>query len=141
MDLPMSRQREVAREVEAAGMDSLWTSDQFGRDPIMICQAWAEATTTLDVGVGVLQMLTRSIPQVAKAAATVQEESDGRFKLGFGISTPGANRMHGVEQPPALSAARDAIAIFNAIFAGETTDYDGKVLSSHGFQLVMTPHP
>jgi 5,10-methylenetetrahydromethanopterin reductase len=140
-DVSMSRYREVARLTEEAGLASLWANDAFGRDPLLVCQAWAEATSELQIGVGVMQILTRSPTQVAKAAATLQELSAGRFLLGLGVSQPSAMRWHGLEMRPPLAAARDALAIIRSVSRGELTDYEGAVLASVGFRLGITPLP
>lgn len=140
-DVSIARQRQVARLCEEAGIASLWANDAFGRDPFLVCQAWAEETERLEVGIGVLQILTRSPVQVAKAAATLQEASAGRFRLGLGVSQRQAMRWHGVEIGPPLDTARDAIEIVRAVAAGAETDHRGAVLSSHGFRLGITPLP
>ena len=139
-DLPVGRQRAMARDVEAAGLASIWANDALGRDPFLLCQAWADETSTIQVGIGIVQMLTRTAVQYAKAAATLQELSGGRFLLGFGVSQPAAMRWHGIEIERPLAATRDMLALVAAITGGETTDHDG-VLRSHGFRLQMSPLP
>ena len=139
-DIPVDRQRAMARDVEAAGLASIWANDGLGRDPFLLCQAWADATSTLQVGVGIVQMLTRSVPQQAKAAATLQESSGGRFILGIGVSQPAAMRWHGLEIHKPLTATRDMLELMSVISRGGTTDHEG-VLSSHGFGLQISPLP
>jgi 5,10-methylenetetrahydromethanopterin reductase len=139
-DIPVDRQRGLARDAEAAGLASIWANDGLGRDPFLLCQIWADATSTLQLGVGIVQLLTRSAAQQAKAAATLQESSGGRFLLGLGVSQPAAMRWHGLEMARPLSATRDALELVSAITRGQTTDHDG-VLSSHGFRLQISPLP
>ena len=141
-NFPISRQRELAREAEAAGVDSLWTNDSLARDPFLLCQAWADATARLEVGIGVAQIATRTPAQLAKAAATLQESSGGRLLLGLGVSQPFAmEQWHGVSVRKPLATARDALAILRASFAGGPTDHRGAALSSVGFRLDMEPLP
>ena len=139
-DIPVSRQRGMARDAEAAGLASIWSNDGLGRDPFLLCQMWADETSTLQVGIGIVQILTRSAAQQAKAAATLQESSGGRFLLGLGVSQPSAMRWHGLEIDRPLSSTRDMLELVSAITRGETTDHDG-VLSSHGFHLQISPLP
>jgi 5,10-methylenetetrahydromethanopterin reductase len=141
-DVPIPEQRRLAYEVEAAGLGSLWANDGYGRDPFLLCQAWADATEQLTVGVGVAQIPTRTPAQLAKAAVTVQEGSGARFVLGLGVSQPRSlAAWHGVEAAPPLATARDALAIVRAVVTGEATDHDGDVFSSHAFRLEISPLP
>ncbi|HTX07859.1 MAG TPA: LLM class flavin-dependent oxidoreductase [Solirubrobacteraceae bacterium] len=141
-DVPISGQRDLAADVEAAGLSSLWANDGYGRDPFLLCQAWADATERLTVGLGVAQIPTRTPAQLGKAAVTLQEASAGRFVLGLGVSQPQAlERWHGVTSGPPLATARDALAIVRAVVAGETTDHHGDVSRSHGFRLEVSPLP
>jgi alkanesulfonate monooxygenase SsuD/methylene tetrahydromethanopterin reductase-like flavin-dependent oxidoreductase (luciferase family) len=141
-DITIARQRTVAQDVEAAGLASLWTNDALGRDPMLVCQAWLECTSRLQAGIGIVQLLTRTAPQIAKAAATLQELSGGRLLLGLGVSQPGTMQSwHGVTLRRPLSATRDALEIIRKIGLGETTSHAGPVLSSHGFRLDISPLP
>ena len=141
-DIPVARHLELARTAEAGGFDSIWANDALGRDPFVLCQAWASATSRIRLGIGIAQLLTRTAAQYAKAAATLQESSGGRFLLGVGVSRPAAMRWHGIEMTgKPLTATREMLELVAAITRGETTDYDGAVLSSHGFRLGMSPLP
>ncbi len=141
-DLPIAVQQRVAAHVEAAGFRSLWTNEASGRDSLLLCQAWAAATTDLQVGVGVVPIWTRSPAQLAMASATLQEASGGRFLLGLGVSHPATmGPWHGAEVRAPRTAARELLAILRDIEAGETTDLDGEVLRSRRFRLQVTPPP
>lgn len=141
-DLTIAEQREVAAEVERAGLASLWTNEARGRDALLLCQAWADATTELEVGVGVLPLWTRTPAQLAMAAATLQEASHGRFLLGLGVSHPATmGPWHGADYERPLTAARDLLTILAQLEAGETSDHQGRVLSSRRFRLQVSPRP
>jgi probable F420-dependent oxidoreductase len=141
-DLPVPEQQQVAAEVEAAGLASLWTNEARGRDALLVCQAWAAATRELEVGVGVVPLWTRSPAQLAMAAATLQEATGGRLLLGIGVSHPATmGPWHGAEYTRPLTAARDLLTILDQAAAGESTDHDGAVLSSRRFRLEISPLP
>jgi 5,10-methylenetetrahydromethanopterin reductase len=141
-DVPVAEQRLLARDAEAAGLASLWANDGYGRDPLLLCQAWADATERLQIGVGVAQLPTRTPVQLARAAVTVQESSSGRLLLGLGISQASTlASWHGMDRPRPLATMRDALAIIRSVMSGEQTDHDGEVLSSHRFRLAVTPLP
>ena len=141
-DVPVAAQQRIAAEAESAGLYSMWANDGYGRDPFLLCQAWAAATERLQVGIGIVQIPTRTPAQVGKAAATLQEASGGRLVLGLGVSQPSAlERWHGIERPRPLAAARDALAIIGTVANGETTCHAGEVYSSHDFRLAISPSP
>lgn len=141
-DIPLPVQQELAVEVEAAGFASLWTNEARGRDALLTCQAWAAATTSLEVGVGVLPLWTRSPAQHAMAAATLQEATGGRFLMGIGVSHPGTMEpWHGAAFSKPLTAARELLTILDQLLGGDRSGVEGEVLSSIRFQLAITPPP
>ncbi len=141
-DVPVAVQQRIATDVEAAGFASLWTNEASGRDALLLCQAWAAVTTSLQVGIGVVPIWTRSPAQLAMASATLQEASGGRLLLGLGVSH-GATMgpWHGAEVRRPLTAARELLEILEQLEAGERSSVDGEVLSSRKFQLAISPPP
>lgn len=141
-DLGVAVQQRLAADVEGAGFASLWTNEASGRDALLLCQAWGAATTDLEVGVGVVPLWTRTPAQLAMACATLQEATGGRFLLGLGVSHPATmGAWHGAEVTRPLTAARDTLRILQQLDAGERTDVDGVVRSSHRLRLRITPRP
>lgn len=141
-DLPIAVQQRIAAHVEAAGFVSLWTNEASGRDALLLCQAWAAATTDLAVGVGVAPIWTRTPAQFAMASATLQEASGGRFLLGLGVSHAATmGPWHGAEVTRPLTASRELLTILAQLEAGERSDVDGEVLSSRRFRLAISPPP
>ncbi len=141
-DLPIAEQQALARLVEEGGFASLWTNEARGRDAMLVCQAWAQATDTLQVGIGVAPLWTRTPVQLAMAAATLQEASRDRLLLGLGVSHPATmSAWHGADYRRPLTAAREALELLRHVLAGGTTDHPGEVLSSRRFALEITPLP
>lgn len=141
-DLPVQVQRDLAREVEAADLGGLWTNEARGRDALLVCQAWAGATTALETGTAVVPLWTRSPATLASAAATLQEASGGRFRLGLGVSHAATmERWHGVAFRSPLAAARETLTVLRTLLSGERAEVDGEVVSCHRFRLEMTPLP
>ncbi|MTV26897.1 LLM class flavin-dependent oxidoreductase [Nitriliruptoraceae bacterium ZYF776] len=141
-DLPVAVQQRLAADVEGAGFRSLWTNEASGRDALLLCQAWAAATTTLEVGVGVVPLWTRSAAQLAMACATLQEASGGRFLLGLGVSHPATmGPWHGAEVVRPRTAARETLEVLRQLEAGETSAVDGEVRGSRRFRLRISPTP
>src|SRR5687767_15819548 len=75
----------LARQAEALGYDDLYLPDQtFHRDPFALLALCAEATERIRLGLAVTNPYTRHPVQIARAAATLAEMSEGRFVLGLG---------------------------------------------------------
>lgn len=141
-DLPVAVQQRLAADVEAAGFSSLWTNEASGRDALLMCQAWAAATTSLRVGIGVVPLWTRSAAQLAMACATLQELSGGRFTLGLGVSHPATmGPWHDADFRKPLTAAQETLTILQQLEAGERSQVEGQVRSSRRFRLAITPSP
>ncbi len=77
---------EMIRRVEGLGYSSFLAMDHFvrGLDPVASLMAAAMATTTLRVGGFVFDNDFRHPAVLAKAAATIDVLSGGRFELGIG---------------------------------------------------------
>lgn len=141
-DLPVSDQQQLAREVEQAGFASMWTNEARGRDSLLLCQAWAAATSTLEVGIGVVPLWTRSAAQLAMASATLQEASAGRFLLGLGVSHPGTMApWHGADYRKPLTAAAETLEVLRVLGDGGKASVAGEVVRSEHFRLHITPTP
>lgn len=141
-DLPVTVQQMLAAHIESAGFRSLWTNEATGRDALLLCQAWAAATTDLHVGVGVVPLWTRTPAQLAMGCATLQEASGGRFVLGVGVSHPATmETWHGMTVSRPLTAARELLTILAQIESRQPTDVRGEVLTSRKFTLQLNPPP
>jgi probable F420-dependent oxidoreductase len=141
-NLSMRDHRHLAERAETAGFASLWTNEARGRDALLVCHAWATATSTIELGTGVVPIWTRSAAQIAMAAATLQEASDGRLLLGLGVSHPATmGAWHGASYRHPLRAARETLDLLDTILSGGMTEADGEVFSSRKFALDIDPMP
>ncbi|MEX2487205.1 MAG: LLM class flavin-dependent oxidoreductase [Nitriliruptoraceae bacterium] len=138
-DLPVAQQQQIARNVESHGFASLWTNEARGRDAFVLCAAWAAATSSLDVGVGVVPLWTRTPVQLAMGAATLQDLSGGRFLLGLGVSHPVTmQRWHDRSYTRPVTAARELLELLEAIESGQRVRAEGDVFRVADFQLEIT---
>lgn len=141
-DLPIDRQQQVAVDVEKAGFASLWTNEAAGRDALLVCQAWGAVTSSLQVGIGVVPIWTRSPAQLAMATATLQEATGGRFLLGLGVSHAATmGPWHGAEWRRPLTAANDTLTILRTLLAGEAVDHGDSIRTARNFRLRISPPP
>src|SRR5688500_4251121 len=78
----------LVREAERLGYDSVWAAETYGVDPVSLLAWLAGQTERIGLGTGVLQMTGRRPVVAAMAAATIDQISGGRFRLGLGPSGP-----------------------------------------------------
>lgn len=140
----------VARAVEAAGFESVWTVEHVlvpvdyqstypyaksGRmpggesfdipDPLVWLAYVAAATTTLRLGTGILILPQRNPAIVAKEVASLDRLSGGRVELGIGVGWL-EEEFDALGVPFAGRGARtDAyVAAMRALWTGEEVDLD-----------------
>jgi F420-dependent oxidoreductase-like protein len=107
---------ELGRIAEGAGLDSIWVSETWGSDAVALATWIAAATTTIDIGTGVLQMAARTPVQSAMAALTLDHLSGGRFRLGLGVSGPQVvEGWHGAASDHPLARTREYVEIVRSV--------------------------
>ena len=115
----------MVRRVEALGYSSFLALDHFvrGLDPVASLMAAAMATTTLRVGGLVFANDFRHPAVLAKAAATIDVLSGGRFELGIGAGwLKEEYEQTGIPFDPApvrIERMTEAIHLIKRIFAEE----------------------
>jgi F420-dependent oxidoreductase-like protein len=109
-----------AKHAESLGFDSLWTAEAYGSDAI-VPLTWAAAhTERIHLGTAIMQMPARSPAMTAMTAATLDQLSGGRFRLGIGASGPQvAEGWHGQAYGKPLGRTREYIDIVRAILRRE----------------------
>ncbi len=85
-NLSASKAAEFARQVEAWGYGALWIPEGLGRE-LFSASAWLLANTkTLILASGIANIYARDPLSSASAQKGLNEQSDGRFLLGLGVS-------------------------------------------------------
>jgi probable F420-dependent oxidoreductase len=153
--------RELARQTEALGYDTLFIADHYhlpaggvgypvqNLAPVAALMAAAAWTTTLRVGTRVFCIDYHVPIALAKEAATIDLLSGGRLVLGLGcgwheaeyssmgltFAAPGAR----------VQKLEEAVAVMKAHFSGEPIEFDGEILHVHDYTgaplPVQKPHP
>lgn len=124
-----------AARVEGAGFSFMWMPDTpllagrwrdvYGH---LICAA--TATTTLRLGPGVTNPLTRHPVTTASAILTLDEASNGRADL---VAGTGYSSAYIIGQKAAsLATMRQAVTLWHSIFQGQTTQLGG-------LEIALTP--
>lgn len=132
-----SEVRELAREAEATGFDSLWLYDHLlyrdgGNRPHGIWECWtmlsalAEATERAEIGTLVACAAFRNPAVLAKMVATLDEVSGGRLTLGLGA---GWNQVEfaafGVPFDRRVTRFEEALRIIVPLLREGRVDFEG----------------
>jgi F420-dependent oxidoreductase-like protein len=141
-------------ELEVLGVRTLWAAEAYGADAVTVLAAAAAHTSRLGIGSAILQMPARSPAMTAMTAATLDDLSGGRFRLGLGLSGPQVvEGWHGVPYGSPLTRTREYVEIVRLILARQgpvvyegseyRLPYDGPGATGLGkpLKLIGSPHP
>jgi coenzyme F420-dependent oxidoreductase len=127
---------DLAVHAEEVGYDHVWLPETWGRDAVTILSLAAERTETVGLGTSILNVYSRSPALLGQTAATLQEASDGRFRMGLGPSGPAViQNWHGEEFGNPLKRTRETVDVVRAVLSGEPVTYDGDIFDLDGFRL------
>ena len=119
---------ELARQGEAAGMESMYTVEA-GRSAFVSAAAVIAATERVTVGTYIANVYAREPWLTAIAARDLDEMSGGRFTLGLGTGNRHFNEWYmGIDDFRPLGKLRDYIQIVRSAVAGrpgEPVRYEG----------------
>ncbi len=127
----------VVLEAERLGFSVVWAAEAYGSDAVTVLAWLAAKTSTIDVGSAVLQIPARTPTMTAMTAATLDTLSEGRFRLGLGVSGPQVSEgWHGVRFAKPLARTREYIEIVNLALSRERVRYSGNT-----YQLPLPDGP
>jgi F420-dependent oxidoreductase-like protein len=138
---------DVARHAESLGFHSVWTAEAYGSDAVVPLTWVGAQTSKIGLGTAIMQMPARSPAMTAMTAATLDTLSNGRFRLGLGVSGPQVSEgWHGVRFDRPLARTREYVDIVRMAlrrdrvrYAGET--YQLPLPDGPGKALTLTVHP
>jgi len=151
---PASRVRQRAIRAEAVGWSSLWWPDaQMGYHPrpspafpdphetydwVPMLAVAADATERVDVGVAVTDPWRRHPALLAQTAQTLQDLSEGRFKLGLGIGALNNLNPIGLVGSSKIAALEEAVDIMQLLWSTtEPVDFKGEFWTLQGAVLAI----
>lgn len=127
---------EQAIAAEELGYDRVWFPESWGRDAVTAIASTAERTEEIGLGTSIVNVYSRSPALLGQTAATLQEVSDGRFRLGVGPSGPIViENWHGEDFGNPLRRMRETIDIIKQVLTGDPVQYDGEYFELSGFKL------
>jgi probable F420-dependent oxidoreductase len=142
-DLGPEAMAELGRAVSAFGFDSLWLPEVLSRpgpDPL-VGLAWASGACP-DLKIGTTMLLPgRNLVWLAKAIATLDQLSGGRFLLTFvpGLSIGGERSAIGIAPSERGALMDEALPVLRRLWAGETVSHDGP--SGSFSDVSVSPRP
>lgn len=131
---------DITQQAEAEGYVRAWMPETWGRDGVTTLTTLAERTDEIELGTSIANVFSRSPALLGQTAATLQEVSDGRFRLGIGPSGPAViEGWHGESFERPLRRTREYVEIIERVVAGDPLEYDGDIYSLSGFRLRFEP--
>jgi len=131
---------EFAREAEDLGYERAWLPETWGRDAVTTLTAIAERTEAIGIGTSIANVYSRSPALIGQTAATLQEVSDGRLRVGLGPSGPAVvEGWHGVDYDRPLRRTRETIDVVRLVVSGDPVEYDGDIFTLSGLRLRCDP--
>jgi 5,10-methylenetetrahydromethanopterin reductase len=124
----------LASRAEKRGFDSFWLAELYHhRSAIPLAVEVGRATSSMQVGLGVLLTRTRHPALIAMEGATLDEMNGGRLLLGLGVGR-GTAALHAADAS-LVGGLRDSLSIVGALLRGETVNYAGQVFNIRDVRL------
>lgn len=137
---------EIAQAAQAAGFDSIWVSqhhhahDNYLSSPFTLCAAIAQATSEIEIGVGVALAPFYDPLQLAEDAAMVDTISEGRFNLGLAIGYHDPEfELFDVPKDERVPRLVDCVEVCRRAWDGGEFSYDGHTVEYE--DAVVNPTP
>jgi F420-dependent oxidoreductase-like protein len=126
---------ERVKLAESLGFESVYVTHVAGRESLTVLTVYAQATSRIRRGTGVVPIYTRTPATMAQTAATIDELSGGRLTLGLGVShRPVVEGWHGQTIDRPVAEMREYASIVRAILHGDPPPSGEKWQT--GFQLL-----
>ena len=124
----ISDDHELISKLDDLGFSCIWTAEAYGYDAVTPLSYFSAITKNINIGSGIMQIPGRSPAMTAMTAITLDKLSNGRFRLGLGVSGPQVvEGWHGQPYSKPLSRTREYIKIIREIFQRENkVVFDGE---------------
>jgi len=129
LGLTSEEQLSIVQEAERLGYDSVWAAEAYGSDAATVLAWLAAGTSRISIGSAIFQMPARSAAMTAMTAATLDQISGGRMRLGLGTSGPQVSEgWHGVRFARQLQRTREYVAVVRKALARERLEFHGETI-------------
>jgi 5,10-methylenetetrahydromethanopterin reductase len=118
-DLSIAELTELAQVAERHGFDQLWVSnDLFLRSAPALLGFVAARTSRISLGIGIMNPYSVHPSEIAMAAATLQEVTEGRFLLGLGAGAAEFLGWAGIRRERPLAMTRASLVAIRTLIGG-----------------------
>ena len=124
----LSSEKFLFKELDKIGVSCIWTAEAYGYDAVTPLSYFSGFTENIKLGSGIMQIPGRSPAMTAMTAVTIDKLSNGRFRLGLGVSGPQVvEGWHGVAYGKPLKKTREYVQIVRNIINRESkTTFEGE---------------
>ena len=131
----------LAQYAEKHDFEHIWYADEkFFRDPFVSLTYLLQHTDRIKVGIAITDPYARHPALTAMAIGTMAELANGRTVLGLGAGFSGLQAL-GLKQKMPVAALREAVDLIRRLWAGESVEQEGKVISFYGGELNFEAPP
>ena len=121
-DLTASEYIELSQKAEQLGFDQFWVSnDLFFRSAVAILSAVACRTRRIHLGTCILNPYTMNPAEIAMAAGTLDELSEGRFMLGLSAGASSFLDWIGLKHDRPVAYLRETTEAIRALLNNQST--------------------
>ncbi len=132
--------RAIAQEADRLGFEYLWLTEAWGLEALSTAGYLLGLTSRIKVGVGVLNIFSRSAALIGMACATLDQIAPERFVLGLGSSARAVvENWHGVPFQRPTQRTKEFVEVVRRVAGGEQLNYSGEILKLSGFRLYTRP--
>tara|TARA_R110002074_G_scaffold20041_3_gene63717 strand:- start:861 stop:1907 length:1047 start_codon:yes stop_codon:yes gene_type:complete len=119
---------EYVQAADRLGVDCVWSAEAWAHDACTSLAYMAAKTERIHIGTAIMQISARAPSMTAMTALSLWDLSEGRFRLGLGVSGPQVvEGLQGVDFSRPLTRLRETVDICRMAFRAEKIQYDGKV--------------
>ncbi len=127
LGLTAEDQKMLVTEAESLDYSCVWAAEAYGSDAATVLAWLAAHTSKIGLGSAIFQMPARTPAMTAMTAATLDQISGGRFRLGLGPSGPQVSEgWHGVRFARQLMRTREYIDVVRMALRRERVEYHGE---------------
>jgi alkanesulfonate monooxygenase SsuD/methylene tetrahydromethanopterin reductase-like flavin-dependent oxidoreductase (luciferase family) len=139
-ELPAPFVAEVARRLEADGLDRLWVIEDcfYTTAPSLAATAFA-VTDRLHVGIGILPAVARNAAITAMELATLAQLAPGRLVAGIGHGVQDWMEQMGARTSSPLTTLDEVISCVRRLLVGDTVSFDGAEVQLRNVRLDPPP--
>lgn len=126
----------LAVRAEERGFESVWVAEtRMTRDAFVPLAAIAQATKSIRVGSGIVNVYTRNPVVLALSFIGLEELASGRVVMGLGPGSPLVLAPQGVAFDLPLTRLREHCEVIPRLISGEAVTYSGRTVQLDGARI------